>query len=317
MTKTAPYPLVSSPKPPGIVARGAAMGLADAVPGVSGGTMALLLGIHPRLVRAIALLHPRLLRDLVGPERGAAWRSADLGFLVLLGLGLASGLLLGAKVLVVALHHEPTLMAALLLGLVVGGVRAPARRVSWDAGAVGMALLFGFFGFFVTVVQPVAVPTAAWFLPLAGAVAAVAMILPGISGAYLLLLMGLYEPVLAAVARLDLGVVALVGAGAALGLLSFSRLLHHLLENHGSATHAAMVGLLVGSLGRLWPWRSEAGFAEGAPAWPALPGVVEVALAVSAGFLVVRVLEAATAPARGPPTVPVGAASPSETAKGT
>lgn len=317
MSKVVPSPRVSDQRPPGVVARGAAMGLADAVPGVSGGTMALLLGIHPRLVRAIALLRPRVLRDLLGPERGAAWRSADLGFLVLLGLGLASGLLLGAKVLVVALHHEPTLMAALLLGLVVGGVRAPARRVTWDAGAVGFALLFGFLGFFVTVLNPVAVPATLWFLPLAGAVAAIAMILPGISGAYLLLLMGLYEPVLAAVAALDVAVVALVGAGAAVGLLAFSRVLHHLLGHHPSSTHAAMVGLLVGSLGRLWPWRSEAGFAEGAPAAPVWPGVFEVALAAFVGFLVVRVLEAATAPAREPSAAPLGAASPSETAKGT
>lgn len=287
------------------------MGLADAVPGVSGGTMALLLGIHTRLVRAIAMLHPRLLRDLLGPERGAAARGADLGFLVLLAAGLATGLVVGAKVLVVALHREPTLMAALLLGLVVGGVRAPARRVRWDAGAVGLALLAGFLAFLVTVLQPVTAPTAAWFLPLAGAVAAVAMILPGISGAYLLLLMGLYEPVLSAVAALDLSVMALVGGGAALGLLSFSRLLHHLLEHHGSATHAAMVGLLVGSLGRLWPWRSEPGFAQGAPVAPAWPGAVEVVLAVAAGLLVVRVLEAA-ASAREPVT-----GSFSETAKGT
>ena len=301
MTGPASFGSVSSPRPPGILARGACMGLADAVPGVSGGTMALLLGIHPRLVRAISLLHPRLLRDLVGPERGAAWRTADLGFLVLLGLGLATGLVAGAKVLVVTLHREPMLMAALLLGLVVGGVRAPARRVSWGPSAWTVAAGFGLFGLFVTVVQPVSAPTAAWFLPFAGAVAAVAMILPGISGAYLLLLMGLYEPVLAAVARLDLAVVALVGAGAVLGLLSFSRLLHHLLENHGSATHAAMVGLLVGSLGRLWPWRTEAGFAAGGPAVPDT-GFLEVALAVAVGILAVRALEAAT--------------SPSETAKG-
>lgn len=290
---------MSSPRPPGIVARGAAMGLADAVPGVSGGTMALLLGIHPRLVRAISLLRPRLLRDLAGPERGAAWRSADLGFLALLGLGLTTGLVLGAKVLVVALHEAPRLMAALLLGLVVGGVRAPSRRVSWGPASWTVAAGFGLFGFVVTVVQPVSAPTAAWFLPVAGAVAAVAMILPGISGAYLLLLMGLYAPVLAAVARLDVAVVSLVAVGAAAGLLSFSRLLHHLLENHGSATHAAMVGLLVGSLGRLWPWRTEPGFAEGGPAAPGT-GLLEVVLAVTVGVLAVRALEAATSSSETP-----------------
>ncbi len=291
---------MSEARAPGIVLRGGAMGLADAVPGVSGGTMALLLGIHPRLVRALA--HLRL--DTL--QRGD-WRALDLGFLLLLGVGLALGLFVGARVLVVALVEAPRLMAALLLGLVVGGVRAPARRVSWDMGAWALALSAGALAFLVTVVRPVAVPDAAWFLPVAGAVAAVAMILPGISGSYLLLLMGLYEPVLAAVAELDLGVVALVGAGAAVGLLSFSRALHHLLEYYTSGTHAAMVGLLVGSLGRLWPWRDAPGFAEGAPTLPSggAASLTSVLLAIAAGWLLVRALEAAASGTR------------SETEKGT
>lgn len=272
------------------------------MPGVSGGTMALLLGIHPRLVGALSRLRLSLLVDLLGADRVPAWRRADLGFLVLLGAGLLSGLFVGAKVLVVALEVAPTLMAALLLGLVAGAVRAPARRVTWDGSTLALAAAMGLAAFLVTVLRPVEVPSAAWFLPVAGAVAAIAMILPGISGSYLLLLMGLYEPVLLAVAELDLVVVALVGVGAVTGLLAFSNVLHRLLDRHGSATHAAMVGLLLGSLGRLWPWRSETAFAAGSPTVPLASNLVEVLLAILVGFLAVRALEAAT--------------SPSETAKG-
>lgn len=280
-----------------------AMGLSDAVPGISGGTMALLLGIHPRLVRALAHLR----WDVV---RRGAWREMDLGFLVLLGLGVVSGLVLGAKVLVLALDSAPRFLSAFLLGLVVAGVRAPARRVTWTGSAWLWALLTGLFALAVTAVHPVAAPSAMWFLPLAGAIAAVAMILPGISGAYLLLLMGLYEPVIHAVAALDLVVVVLVGGGAFVGLLSFSHALHWLLENRSSLTHAAMVGLLVGSLGRLWPWRTEAGFAAGQPASPS-GNVLLVLFVVLLGAALVWALEMAVRRGQSPATSPI------ETEKGT
>ncbi|MGB1585696.1 MAG: DUF368 domain-containing protein [Thermoplasmatota archaeon] len=277
------------PKTP---ARGFLMGLADAVPGVSGGTIALLLGIHPRLVGAISNLRPGLLgsaAQLASPEtRTRAWRTLvaeDTPFLLLLGLGLVTGLYTGASLLVTLLAERPREMAAAFLALILASLRGPlahtdGRLRNWATGCGAALLAFTF-----TMLPAVASEPSLWVLPLLGAFAACAMILPGISGSYLLLLLGAYELILGAVHELDVLIVGLVGLGAIVGLLLFSHVLRRLLDARGPETHAAMVGLLIGSIGRLWPWRTEAAFAAGSPAWPVVDGLGAILVAAALGGL--------------------------------
>jgi putative membrane protein len=291
-TPASPVDVARAPRraPPSTFGKGLAMGVADAVPGISGGTMAFLLGIHPRLVAAIAGLHPSLLAQLAGPQRDNAWRAADLRFLSLVGLGIVAGLLAGAKGIERLLEHYPIPLMALLLGLVAASVRSPARVPNWNRTDLIWAGAMALFAFIIAVVPSAAAPTGMWFLPIAGAIAACAMILPGISGSYLLVLMGLYATVIGAVAQLDLLVIALVGVGAIAGLLWFSRGLSNLLHKYRGVTHAAMVGLLAGSLIRLWPWRDAAGFAAGQPVLPdSFESVVWILAGAMAGLLLDRV----------------------------
>ncbi len=271
-----------------ILGKGFSMGLADSVPGISGGTVALILGIYPRLVRAIAGLGANAAHHVRRRQWRAAWQDIDGTFLAFVAVGIAIGLLLGANLVGWALESYPIPLMALLLGLMAASVRMPARVPAWQTtdwlvalGAAGVAAS-------LALVPELSAPTATWFLPVAGAIAACAMILPGISGSALLVLMGLYVTVITAVSELDLVIIGLVGLGAATGILLFSKALKALLDRYNGPTHAAMVGLLVGSLVLLWPWRTEAGFAQGFPATPTgLQPVVFIAI----GFLVIWGLE--------------------------
>ncbi len=271
------------------VARGLAMGLADSVPGVSGGTMAFLLGFHPRLVRAIAGLDMDLVSRF-SKEPRAVWKEHDLSFLGLVALGIAIGIIIGAKLLSIVLELYPQAFMAVLLGVVAASVQSPARVPHWDRRDIAWAVGTGVVAFGLGIIPGLGAPTGYWFLPIAGAIAAMAMILPGISGAYLLVLMGLYEGIIHAVAELDILVMLLVGVGAVIGIIAFSRVLRAMLERYRGATHAAMVGLLAGSLIRLWPWRSEAGFAMGAPAMPdTLLPVAFLAVGILIGVVLDRI----------------------------
>lgn len=272
--------------------RGIIMGVADAVPGVSGGTVALLLGIHPRLVGALSNLRFGLIRNVFGllgrDTRTRAWRrldAEDVPFLAMLGLGIAVGLYAGASILVGLLERYPQEMAAAFMALILASLPGPLSRTdgrtrNWTIGCVAAFAAWTF-----TLLPPVASAPELWLLPVLGALAACAMILPGISGSYLLLLLGAYAMVLEAVHELDVLVIGLIGSGAVVGLLLFSHVLKRLLDARRAETHAAMVGLLIGSIGRLWPWRDAAGFAEGNPVFPVTEGIATILLGAGIGAL--------------------------------
>lgn len=273
-------------------ARGVAMGTADLVPGVSGGTVALVLGIYERLVAAIrhgAGAAAALLRgDLRGAGRelvAVEWR-----LVVPLLAGILTAVFVLAGPMGWLLDHHPVAASAAFFGLVAGSVPVAARSVGrWDprrlAVAVGTALVtavvLGLRGGQLTALTP---PVAF----VGGAVAVCAMILPGISGSFLLLTIGLYEPVLDAVHGRAWGVLVVFAAGAAVGLGSFATALHWLLRRAHDTVVAALIGLLVGSLRVLWPWPAGVGeVAVGAPGSGELPGAVAAALlgAVAATLL--------------------------------
>ncbi len=260
-----------------VTAKGAVMGFVDAVPGVSGGTMALILGIYERFIAALADI-----KDW--PNRLRGWLTDDVRFLAALGLGLVPGLYLGARVLTHALDAAPMLMSSLFLALILASVPSVLRKADPSWAGFGVASAAALLAWGITILEPAGAPPL-WRLPFYGALAVCAMMLPGISGSFVLLLLGAYAMVLQGIASLDVVILALLALGALVGVVVASTGLRWLLQHHAGRTHAAMVGLLIGSSGRLWPWRTEVGFAEGAPAAPFTFGLAQVALGGLAGVV--------------------------------
>jgi putative membrane protein len=286
------------------VLRGLCMGAADVVPGVSGGTIALLLGIYDRLIdsarngsRSLGLL-------LRGDLRASLTRAATVEWAFLLpllvGIGIAVTVLAGP--IEAGLADHPESMAGLFLGLVLASILIAWRIPgSWSRGRVGLTAVVAVVLFVALGWQagPVADPSAA-ILFASGAVAICAMILPGISGAFLLLMLGMYSHVLAAVDDRMLGDLALFGLGAIAGLALFSPLLGRMLERHHDLVLAALVGLMIGSLRVLWPWPNGVGVIDrdstevisGASLdWPATSEISVPLLLATAAMVVVLSLD--------------------------
>jgi putative membrane protein len=247
------------------VLRGFLMGAADVVPGVSGGTIALVLGIYERLVASIRSGSSALGSMVRGDGTGAAgWlKKVDWAFLVPLLLGILLAVITLARLIETLLAEYPEEMAGLFTGLIAGSVVIAWRLVrSWDTSVfitlglttVVMFVLLGLRqGTSDETVGQLADP-ALWAFFLAGAVAICAMILPGISGSFLLVLLGMYGPVLEAVNERSMVTLVVLVVGMILGLALFSQLLSWALEHHHDRVIAALVGLMAGSLRVLWPW---------------------------------------------------------------
>ena len=228
---------------------GIAMGTADLVPGVSGGTMALILGIYRALLEAIKSVNLRNLRTLASGRIGQLLSDFPWRFLLALGLGLVSAVLLLANLLGELLENRPTFLYAAFAGMIVASILAIAARVRWGVpqalALVGSALVA-----FVIVAAP-QLQEADHSLPtlfFSGMLAICAMILPGISGSFILLILGQYEHVLGLVRGLDLLPLAVFALGCGLGLVLFSRLLSWLLRRYEQTTMAILAGFMLGSL---------------------------------------------------------------------
>lgn len=261
-----------------VAAYGALMGSADVIPGVSGGTVALILGIYERFVQA--------LRDV----SALRWRDADWRFLLTLGSGILAALAVGTVVLPPLLETYPVFTSALFFGLIAASLRVPWQRIGDRRAVHALVAAVATVGAFWLVGLPaVNAPDPTLLrVALSAAVAICAMVLPGVSGAFLLVVLGMYAPTLEAARNLDIGYLAAFAAGMAAGLSVFARALGWLLERYHDLTMAALLGLMLGSLRRLWPW----GGAEGRLDPPTGDGVevlVVVAL-VAAGALAVHVL---------------------------
>lgn len=242
---------------PGIFARGMAMGAADVVPGVSGGTLALITGIYEELIDTLGGISWRLVTIWRKQGFSAAWQAGNFTFLFVLLGGIFTSVLLLASLITWLMANYPVPLWAFFCGLIGASLYPVLKMVKrWD-GNVAFAVMGGAL-------------VAAWItsLPglgaggsgpgvffLAGAVAICAMILPGISGSFILLLMGMYAPVLAAVHNRELMLVLAFVSGCAIGLLSFVHLLKFLLHRHHDVMMALLAGFMGGSLIKLWPWR--------------------------------------------------------------
>ena len=280
------------------VARGFFVGTADLVPGVSGATVAIVLGIYERLVAAIRGFDLAFAGRLLRLDLPGASRHIDARFLFPLVAGIALAAVFFTRVVPLAdlmVTHRVAVqsfffgLVAGALGVLVGEARR-GRALRWPDVVFAVGGLAAGWG--IAVAVPASTPEAAWFLFAAGALAAAAMILPGVSGAYVLVLLKKYAYVLAALGRLDLAVLVPFGLGVAAGLALLSRVLDWLLGRHRRAILFALTGLVAGSLWSIWPYRAAVD-GRSVPAWPDAFEMANVLLA-AAGLALVAALHLAS-----------------------
>ena len=240
----------------GLTLKGMAMGAADVVPGVSGGTIAFIAGIYDELINSIKSINMHSLKLLFTGKIAAFWKAVNGNFLFALLLGIAISVFSLAKLITYLLLNEPVLVWSFFFGLVLAStwfVTKDIKGWNWKtvAGFVGGAVI----AYYITVATPAETSTNLMFIFLCGAIAICAMILPGISGSFILVLLGKYFYVMEAVKTLDLVVFGVFAFGAALGITSFSRVLSYALKNFRNITLSVLSGFMLGSLNKVWPWK--------------------------------------------------------------
>jgi putative membrane protein len=237
--------------------KGMAMGAADVVPGVSGGTIAFISGIYEELLGSISNVNLKLFNTLKKEGLKAAWKQVNGNFLLSLFLGIFISVVTLAKAIKYLLENEPILLWSFFFGLVLASIIYVAKQITkWNFISVLLLLLSSFLAYYVTTLNPLVNENSSLlFLFLAGVIAICAMILPGISGAFILVLLGAYKTILTAVDDRDLKTITTVGLGAIVGLLSFSKILKWLFSNYKNYTLAALTGFIIGSLNKIWPWK--------------------------------------------------------------
>lgn len=279
------------------------MGGVDIIPGVSGGTMALILGIYSRLIYALGgLTQPAFLHPLVRLRLRKALEAIDWPFLLTLSIGVGTAVLTLSRGLEWLLEHQRSLLFSFFFGLILASVLTLARKVQqWRTTEILGFVAAASSTFAIVGLAPTKTPDGTWFLFLSGALAICALVLPGISGAFVLVLLDKYDRVLSAVNGGDLATLAAVTAGALVGLLSFVRLLSWLFERYERTILTILAGFMLGSLRRVWPWQlSEADVSVPVlPPMEATGDVVQLAFAallVLAGLALIPTLERMAAP---------------------
>lgn len=246
--------------------RGILIGSAEVVPGISGGTVALITGVYEKLIGGAGHLTSAVRIAAVDlPRRKGLSRAAteakraDWGVLLPLLVGMALALVLGAKLIAPVVKEHPQFAYALFFGLVLTSLWVPysGSGKRWTAGNYALGLVVAAGAFVLTGLPPAHMPTHPLVVGLAGAVAICALVLPGVSGSFILLTLGLYEPTMDAVNTRDYGYIAAFGTGCVVGLALFVKLLKWLLENYHHITLVVMTGLMAGSLRALWPWQDD------------------------------------------------------------
>lgn len=238
-----------------IAAKGVAMGAADVVPGVSGGTIAFISGIYTELLTTIRDL-PKAFLTLFRSGPVAFWKESNLAFLLTLVTGIGLSIFSLAGLMTWLLHAWPIPTWSFFFGLVLASivhVLKQVERFTWSvvpAFGLGTAVAW-----WITSVSPASTPNELWFYFVSGAVAICAMILPGISGSFILLLMGKYTAVLTAVKTLQMDILATFAAGALVGILAFSHVLTWLLRRFPALAISLLAGFMLGSLNKIWPWK--------------------------------------------------------------
>ncbi|MFY1635226.1 DUF368 domain-containing protein [Solwaraspora sp. WMMB335] len=250
----------------GHVLRGVAIGVAEAVPGVSGGTIALVTGVYERLIASAGHLISAIRLAVSDVPRRQGWarsreqfQQVHWGVVIPLAVGMLPGLLIAARLLEPMLEEHPEQTRGLFFGLVLASVLVPVSMIGrpWRGRDVFAVAAAAVAAFVLTGLPSASIDPSPPVVLLAAAVAVCALVLPGVSGSFLLLTVGLYEPTIEAVNDRDFGYLAIFAAGMIIGLTLFVKLLQWLLEHHRRVTLAVMTGVILGSLRALWPWQTE------------------------------------------------------------
>lgn len=239
-----------------IVLKGMAMGAADVVPGVSGGTIAFISGIYEELIESINNVNLSLFKTLKKEGIAAFWKQLNGNFLVALFCGILISVVSLAKGISWLLLNQPILLWSFFFGLVVASILFVGKSINkWNLATIVMLIIGAIAAYYITTLPPSENTDSLPYLFFSGALAICAMILPGISGAFILVLLGSYKVILDAVHERDIKIVATVGLGAIFGLLSFARLLKWMFKNYKDLTLAILTGFILGSLNKIWPWK--------------------------------------------------------------
>ena len=234
------------------------MGAADVVPGVSGGTIAFISGIYEELIGTLNNINFSLLKHLKTEGLKSTWKKANGPFLLALLSGVFVSIVSLAKGVEWFLEHHPILLWSFFFGLVLASIVYVGKQIKTTAKDFKLFLAMAIgavVAYLITTINPSETSDTNLFLFFAGALAICAMILPGISGSFILVIIGAYSPVLEALNTLNIKKIVLFGAGAVVGLLSFSKLLKWLFEKYHRLTLAVITGFMIGSLNKIWPWK--------------------------------------------------------------
>lgn len=293
--------------------KGMAMGIAEVIPGVSGGTIAFITGIYEKLLDTIKAFGPALFMEFRQGGITAAWRSVNGNFLVTLLFGMVAGLVVGVFGVTHLLENYPKMLWAFFFGLIISSAIYIGRQVArWGVGEIAAVLAGTAIAYYITIASPAQGNDALWFVFVSGAIAISALILPGISGSFMLLLMGMYTIIIPTVKialstfeMQSLILVFVFGLGCLTGLMTFSRVLSWTFRNYRMKTLALLTGFMIGSLNKLWPWRNVISHRENSQGelvpfleksvWPANydgePQIIAVLLMMIVGFVSVFLLE--------------------------
>ena len=251
--------------------KGIGMGAADVVPGVSGGTIAFISGIYEELIESIDKIDASVFKIWKKDGFKAAWKSINGSFLLALFFGIAISILSLAKLIKWLLHNEPILLWSFFFGLVLASILYIGKQIeSWVPKICVALIASAVLSYFLTLAEPFASPDSPFYLLFCGFIAIIAMILPGVSGAFILLILGAYESVINTVNNLIEGLTtgnfdllkdallkfALLGVGAIVGIKVFSKLLNWMFKHHKNLTLAILTGFMIGSLNKIWPWKA-------------------------------------------------------------
>ncbi|HPF52813.1 MAG TPA: DUF368 domain-containing protein [Draconibacterium sp.] len=239
-----------------LVLKGMGMGAADVVPGVSGGTIAFITGIYEELINSIKSINLNAAKLFFTGKFAEFWKAINGTFLVSVLLGIGISVFSLAKGLEYLLTHYPILVWSFFFGLIVASAIYVSRSIkTWNIGTVVSGILGIVIAYGITVISPAEANTAYWFVFISGMIAICAMILPGISGSFILVLLGMYKFILGAVGDMNIAVILVFLVGAAIGIIAFSNVLSWLLKKYHNLTIAMLAGFMVGSLNKVWPWK--------------------------------------------------------------
>lgn len=239
-----------------ILLKGIAMGAADVVPGVSGGTIAFISGIYQELIESISGIKPNLLTTWKKDGFKAMWQQANGNFLLALIGGIFISIFSLMRLVHYLLEFHPVKLWAFFFGLVLASIIYIGKQIKeWSIFTVVALLVSAVVAFGITQLGTFQGTNSLLFLFISGAIASCAMILPGISGSFILVLLGAYATITEAVHNMDIKKIAVVGIGVIAGLLSFSHLLKWLFKNYENLTLAVLTGFILGSLNKIWPWK--------------------------------------------------------------